>query len=562
MRLIAFLIAVAGGFLLNVVLLPDVSIPNQIVAVLGWGLVLCAMPAPALDAVTIRTAAPLLLAIGLAFLACAASMAFGGMPRTPGLPQLGLLAMAAVLAVHGAGMAGASQAAFRPFAIALVVAGALGAVIGTLQIFAPSVLDNHLAAFLVHPGRAVGNLGQPNQFADTQVWGLLALVALAPSPAAPRARASRVLLALLGLLLVLGLVLSGSRVGLLGVGVMAIWALVDPRLPRATRIAMVASLVVACACHWLLTSGGHAVLDQRTGSDFSSSRDVIWRDLLTLIGQQPLLGVGWGQLNFAWTLTPLPLRHSGFLDNAHDLPLQLAVELGIPLATVILGMLLWALWKALRAVGRSGIEARCALALVVVMGVHSLLEFPLWFAYFLLPTAWAWGQALGARARATAPSPDIEAALPAHRSWRIVGALFVAVGVAAWFDYGTIAALYMPGPATASLDDRLGRAQVSPLFRHHGEYALALQAQRPADVLPEIDRAAHAYIDGRLLYAWANALEHTGQDDKARYVAARLREFRLPGAAAFFAPCDDPAVAVKPFQCLPASPGLTWHDFR
>ena len=33
---------------------------------------------------------------------------------------------------------------------------------------------------------------------------------------------------------------------------------------------------------------------------------------------------------------------------------------------------------------------------VLMIGVHSLLEYPLWYAYFLLPAAWAWGFALAA----------------------------------------------------------------------------------------------------------------------------------------------------------------------
>ena len=32
--------------------------------------------------------------------------------------------------------------------------------------------------------------------------------------------------------------------------------------------------------------------------------------------------------------------------------------------------------------------------MVLLIGVHSLLEYPLWYAYFLLPTAWAWGHAV------------------------------------------------------------------------------------------------------------------------------------------------------------------------
>ena len=40
--------------------------------------------------------------------------------------------------------------------------------------------------------------------------------------------------------------------------------------------------------------------------------------------------------------------------------------------------------------------------LVVVVGLHSLLEYPLWYAYFLLPTAFALGLALAPEASAEA----------------------------------------------------------------------------------------------------------------------------------------------------------------
>jgi hypothetical protein len=65
--------------------------------------------------------------------------------------------------------------------------------------------------------------------------------------------------------------------------------------------------------------------------------------------------------------------------------------------------------------------------------------------------------------------------------------------------------------------------------------------------------------------AWATALDQTGESDKARYVAARLREFRNPQSAEFFAPCDAaPAAAASapPFQCLTPTRPLTFEDFR
>ena len=42
--------------------------------------------------------------------------------------------------------------------------------------------------------------------------------------------------------------------------------------------------------------------------------------------------------------------------------------------------------------------ARAGWVLVLMIGLHSLVEYPLWYSYFLLPAAWAWGFALQGRA--------------------------------------------------------------------------------------------------------------------------------------------------------------------
>jgi O-antigen ligase len=42
-----------------------------------------------------------------------------------------------------------------------------------------------------------------------------------------------------------------------------------------------------------------------------------------------------------------------FFDHTHNLPLQLAVELGLPLASLVLGLLLWGLWLG----GRRALQA-------------------------------------------------------------------------------------------------------------------------------------------------------------------------------------------------------------
>ena len=75
-------------------------------------------------------------------------------------------------------------------------------------------------------------------------------------------------------------------------------------------------------------------------------------------------------------------------------------------------------------------------------------------------------------------------------------------------------------------------------------------------------RAPHHLLDTRLMVAWAMALAQSGDVDRARHLAARLREFRNPAADEFFAPCADTAPPPRPFQCEPPLRAYDWRDFR
>ena len=66
-------------------------------------------------------------------------------------------------------------------------------------------------------------------------------------------------------------------------------------------------------------------------------------------------------------------------------------------------------------------------------------------------------------------------------------------------------------------------------------------------------------IDTRLMIAWARHLAATGEVDRARWLAQRLREFRNPDAQPFFAPCEGGA-SVE-FQCQPPETAHDWREF-
>jgi hypothetical protein len=364
----------------------------------------------------------------------------------------------------------------------------------------------------------------------------------------------------------LAVMLTGSRTGVVGVIVLTLWALLDRRLERFTR-GLLGSAPLLFGLAWLVVdwwAAGQAIgAAQRLGQgDLSSGRWAIWRDALALIAAQPIGGVGFGEFNLAWTLTPSPERSPQFFDHAHNLPLQLLAELGLPFGGAVLGLLGWALWQAWQrvrlAAGDAGAAARAMFVMVLLMGLHSQFEYPLWYAHFLLPTAFAWGWCLGL----AAPSCDAADATP--RRWPLaVGVALVLGASATLWDYRRVSAIFQPDDDHVSLVERIAIGQRSWFFAHHADYARITALEEALPPSPaEFRRATHFLLDTRLLVAWANAYARAGDLERARWIAARLRELRQDSAAPYFAPCADASLAVKPYQCTPPTRTFTWRDFR
>lgn len=517
----------------------------------------------------------------------------------------GLCAVAAVLLWAGQ-RAGADTRACelaQAFFAGWVVAGLLSAAVALVQVFAPDLTDGDWIASSAVPGRAVGNLRQPNHLSSVLLWAAIALVGWEELRRRVRASANvstlgsrlwgGVALGLCMAVLIWAVVLSASRTGLVGVVLLALWGLADRRLSRPGRALLLATPLMYAAAWWGMAlwaqASDHAFGGQQRLSegDVAGSRFRIWADALHLIAQHPWTGVGWGNFNFAWSLTPFPNRHPAFFDHTHNLPLQLAVELGVPLALLVCALLIRALWqawrRALSAEPAASVAGRCAVMMVVLIGLHSLLEYPLWYAYFLLPTAFVWGLALGlgpAGGVATGPAPQaggaalgVQARTP--RTWRraaptwllaAAGTLCAGAAVLSVQDYLRVAAIFSAPPGAPPLEQRIRAGQHSLFFAHHAHYAAATVSDTPAQELASFDIAAHHLLDTRLMMAWAQALAEAGEPDRARHLAQRLREFSNPASQEFFAVCGrardaGQPVASGPFQCQAPARAFTWEDF-
>jgi hypothetical protein len=199
-----------------------------------------------------------------------------------------------------------------------------------------------------------------------------------------------------------------------------------------------------------------------------------------------------------------------------------------------------------------------------MIGLHSLLEYPLWYAYFLLPAAWALGFALqGESEPSGAPDAPHAAASPAL-GW--AGLALMAGAAFSVVDYVRVAAIFSATSGAGPLEQRIASGQHSVFFAHHADYAAATSGAAVPDPKHAFDRATHYLLDTRLMMAWARSLAAQGDIDAARHLAARLREFRNADATEFFEDCPDAAApagstAGAPFQCELPVRSMAWRDF-
>ena len=195
---------------------------------------------------------------------------------------------------------------------------------------------------------------------------------------------------------------------------------------------------------------------------------------------------------------------------------------------------------------------RCAWMVVAMIGLHSQLEYPLWYAYFLLPAAWAWGFALGRRSDRVGSGHGL-----------VIGGVLLAVaGGLSVLAYLRVVAIFEAPEHAPPLEARIAEGQRSLLFSHHADYAAATTEGMADPGGRAFDGATHYLLDTRLMTAWAEDLAQQGHSDKARFLAARLREFRNPASKEFFDVCNETQHTTgAPFQCLATNQAISWRDF-
>ena len=356
---------------------------------------------------------------------------------------------------------------------------------------------------------------------------------------------------LLFLTLLIAVVLSTSRTGALLVGIISVWGLFESWRARQLKWMLLLALptylllryiAVQIDLQGLLPFHGtnrQGLISTAIEGDYW--RQIIWAKSLALIQAHPVWGVGFGNIAYAMFTETLPVPSASVTEHAHNLFLQITVELGAPIAAAwafILAVLIVRSRHALRTFEGRGL----AFFLLAVM-IHSLLEYPLWYAYFLLPSAFALGvfTQIGALARAEMRAPpmspmkgslgvDSAGAVPNKaatyaKAVGIGGVFTIILALFGLWDYGKVSPSYELN-SSIPLPDRVIQSYKSVLFLNLADYsALNLTGVSPAAAAVQLrlaNRVAHFRFDPQVAATHAAAAALTGQLALAKASAYRL----------------------------------------
>ncbi len=233
--------------------------------------------------------------------------------------------------------------------------------------------------------RKSANMGQPNQLATLLVLGLLAC-----GWGVLHKKIGRGVGSLLSCYLLFGIALTQSRTAWLNIALimlaMFLWGWL-----RSQRSWILGSSLLAL--FFMASVTGMPTLSEalQVDGEYGLSerldvgvRPVIWHMFAEAALQKPFFGFGWGQIVFAHLQAAADQPFLGAIFyQSHNLFLDLILANGLPIGIFLTGALCWWFLRVALAVRE---ESDLVLLLfVLVLGVHAMLEFPLHYAYFLLP---------------------------------------------------------------------------------------------------------------------------------------------------------------------------------
>ncbi|OTG63729.1 polymerase [Acinetobacter sp. ANC 3903] len=126
---------------------------------------------------------------------------------------------------------------------------------------------------------------------------------------------------------------------------------------------------------------------QRATGDMS--RLAIWQQMLHAIADHPWLGYGWNQTSVAYTLVSDHFQGPVWIRSAHNFILDFILWNGLIIGLPFLAY--FGYWGYQLNKRVNSVESVIGILMVGAVLIHSMLEFPQYYAYFLLPVGFIVG---------------------------------------------------------------------------------------------------------------------------------------------------------------------------
>ena len=237
--------------------------------------------------------------------------------------------------------------------------------------------------------RPGGNLAQPNHLGSLLLLGLGSLIYLHE-----QRRIKTPVLFLSNVVICTAIAATESRTALLGILIFGAWTFIGNHQKKISLEKYKITIIISIAMllfltwPWIMIHLG-VFSDGATINAQKGLRPIVWAQLAYAVLQKPWFGWGIKQVSSAHNSVVDLFSVSEPFSYAHNIIIELAIGIGIP-ATIII-LIIATIWFSKAIKNSNSIHSWYCIQILLILGLHSMLEFPYAYAYFLIPAMYAIG---------------------------------------------------------------------------------------------------------------------------------------------------------------------------
>jgi hypothetical protein len=370
-----------------------------------------------------------------------------------------------------------------------------------------------------HSNRALGNLAQPNQLSTLLLIGVVAVGALYE-----RSKLGPAVAVALLVLMTSAVVLAESRTAYVSTLVLLGWCAWKKSAFRRIKLAHVIAWGLLFVAMSVLHQSGKISLNLSEKTPLSAEltnaggRPLMWRQFGEAIRERPWQGYGWLQTAAAQQNGALTVPGTEQTSYTHNQFLDLVVWIGVPGAFAFFVLCCLGVLRLVKKTSTSN-SVVIGVALLIPMAMHAQLEFPLAYAYFLIPGALIVGMLERLTIKKGRPS---DLSVP-HFVAAISITIFALIAVVVAIDYVNIEEDFRVARFENRLIQNKSFVYERPrilLLDQYGEVLAAMRIraipEMPAQDIDTLERAAKRYSWAALHFRYMCALALNGQLNYAK----------------------------------------------